>query len=461
MTRMTPDPEQEQAILKMLCEPTRRALNSSELGRGKSLMAVELGLRLGHESNLVIAPLHTFDGWDRTLDLQTDGALEFKRIDSKKQGKANLLDLFLGKPGWYFVGREYARGLSWSRYPLGYVVWDESHVMQSEVSASYKAAKTMRHAQYIHLMSATWFGSQFSGAWAPVTVLWPEWMKDNDWLSTNGKGIWKWVERWATVEDDYFRGKVIAGEKVEGEWVKALPCHVSLKSDLDTALFQEIRVPLTPAQKKQYDQMEEDALIWLRDDENVMVAELPMTKSLRLMQIALGTIDVEERPDGTELVTFPEDSKSAKFDALKSFLSDIPNEKVLILTASAKYARLVAARLGDYAFAWTGQATEDERKAAKESFVNGSLKYIVATQASIGEGVDMLQMASHIIIRLRKSDQVLLDEQSIGRLRRRGQTKRVLVYDFVAEDTLEDKRGASLLRRELAMRGSLGKLGLD
>lgn len=207
--------------------------------------------------------------------------------------------------------------------------------------------------------------------------------------------------------------------------------------------------------------MEEDALIWLRDSENVMVAELPMTKSLRLMQIALGTIDVEERPDGTELVTFPEDSKSAKFDALKSFLSDIPNEKVLILTASAKYARLVAARLGDHAFAWTGQATEEGRKAAKESFVSGSLKYIVATQASIGEGVDMLQMASHIIIRLRKSDQVLLDEQSIGRLRRRGQTKRVLVYDFVAEDTLEDKRGASLLRRELAMRGSLGKLGLD
>lgn len=460
MTRMIPDPEQEAAIQRMLAEPTQRALNGSEMGRGKSLMAVELGLRLGYEVNLVIAPLHTFDGWERTLSLQTDNTREFRRIDSKKDGKAALLDLFLGKPGWYFVGREYARTLAWSKYPLGYVVWDESHVMQSETSSSYKAAKTLRHAKYIHLMSGTWFGSKFAGAWSSPTVLWPAWMKENEWLTTNGKGYWAWAARWATVKNDYFAGKVVDGEKVEGEWVKALPCYIDLKSDVSEPLMQEVRIPLTPAQKKQYEQMERDALVWL-SEQDVMVAELPLTKSLRLMQIALGTINVEVKADGSEQVTFPEDSKSAKFDALKNFLSDIPKEKVLIGTASAKYARLVAARLGDKAFAWTGDKSEADRKAAKEAFVNGDLQYIVATQQAISEGTDLLQSVAHIIVRLRKSDQVLLDQQFVARLARRGQEKRVLVYDFVAEDTLEDKRGESLLRRELAMRGSLGKLGLD
>lgn len=459
MPKMILDPEQEWAVQKMLASPTKRALNSSALGRGKSVMAIELGLRLGHEVNLVVAPLHTFDGWERTLQTQTDGELSFKRINSKKEGTQNNLKLFLGEPGWYFVGREFMLGLSWTRPKLGYVVWDESHVTQNRESRSFTKAKEFKNAEYVHFMSATWFGSNFSGAWAPVVALWPEWMKENGWLSNNGKGFWNWAQRWAKIQFSPFSGQEVAGELVEGEWVKALPCHVSLESTQSEPLYQEIRVPLTPAQAKQHKQMQTDALIWL--GENPMVAELPMTQHLRLMQIALGTIDVEELADGTERVTFPEDSKSSKFDALKGFLSDIPNEKVLILTASAKYARLVAARLGKDAFAWTGEANEHQRAAAKKAFIEGDLKYIVATQASIGEGVDGLQQVSHIIVRLRKSDQILLDTQTVGRLNRRGQEKRVLVYDFVAEDTLEDKRGESLLRRELAMRGSLGKLGLD
>lgn len=460
MTRMILSDEQEAAVAKMLANPTRRALNGSEMGTGKTAMAIELGLRLGHKVNLVIAPLHTFDGWESTLQRQTNGEQSFKRINSKKDGKLNHTEAFFGKPGWYFVGREFMLSLSWTRLPLDYVVWDESHVMQSEGSKSFRVAKQLRHAKYIHLMSGTWFGSQFGGAWTSPVLLWPEWMKDNGWLADNGKGYWKWAERWAEVKKDHFKGLVVSGEKVEGEWVKALPCYVALESDQETPLYQEIRVPLLPSQKKQHDQMEKDALVWLSEQE-VMVAELPMTKAMRLMQIALGTINVETRADGTEMVTFPEDSKSAKFEALKSFLSDIPKEKVLIGTASAKFARLVAARLGDKAFAWTGDKSEAERKAAKEAFVNGNLQYIVATQQAISEGTDSLQFAAHIIAILRRSDQVLLNQQFVARLARRGQTERVLVYDFVAEDTLEDKRGASLLRRELAMRGSLGKLGLD
>lgn len=456
MTRMTPKPEQEQAIQRMLNEPTRRALAGSELGTGKTLVACELGIRLGLATNLVVAPLHTFDGWERTLGLQTNGQQEFRKIDSKKDGKAALLDLFLGKPGWYFVGREYARTLSWSKYKLGYVVWDESHVMQSERSASFKAAKTLRHAEYLHFMSATWFGSQFSGAWSTPAVLWPEWMKENGWLLNNGKGFWSWAEDFAVIENDYFAGKVVKREKNPGAWVRSLPCYVALESKMDEPLFQEIRVPLTPAQEKQYKQMSESALVWL--NENPLVAELPLTKAIRLQQIALGTIDVDVDEAGTETVHFPEDSKSNKFDALKSFLSDIPNEKVVIATASAKYARLVAARLGDKAFAWTGDASQQERAEAKERFINGDLQYIVATQPSAAEGLDGFQFASHIMVRLRKSDQVVLENQFLGRLQRHGQTKRVLVYDFISEGTLEDKRGESLLARELEMRGSLDKV---
>lgn len=88
-------------------------------------------------------------------------------------------------------------------------------------------------------------------------------------------------------------------------------------------------------------------------------------------------------------------------------------------------------------------------------FSEGELRYLVATQASIGEGVDGLQNRCHIMVVLSESDQILLNEQAVGRLQRRGQTKQVVAYRVVADGTIDDKQADTLLNRELAMRGSL------
>ena len=43
LPRLTPTPEQEEAIVKMVSETSGGALNASTMGAGKTLKAVEIG----------------------------------------------------------------------------------------------------------------------------------------------------------------------------------------------------------------------------------------------------------------------------------------------------------------------------------------------------------------------------------------------------------------------------------
>lgn len=57
LTPLVPTSEQEEAIVKMLWEPSGAALNASTMGAGKTLKAVELVRRRGDNVVLLIAPL--------------------------------------------------------------------------------------------------------------------------------------------------------------------------------------------------------------------------------------------------------------------------------------------------------------------------------------------------------------------------------------------------------------------
>jgi superfamily II DNA/RNA helicase len=71
--------------------------------------------------------------------------------------------------------------------------------------------------------------------------------------------------------------------------------------------------------------------------------------------------------DEDGVVHFEDDAKSSKLDALQDMLNDFGDEKVLVATDSAKFAEIVAKRIGG--FAWTGSKSQGEREAAKKKFV--------------------------------------------------------------------------------------------
>lgn len=156
-------------------------------------------------------------------------------------------------------------------------------------------------------------------------------------------------------------------------------------------------------------------------------------------------------------IFFADDAVSTKFKALQEILDDIPDEPVLILTDSQKYAKIVAQRLGNQAFEWSGQASQVKREEAKSAFLNSELQYIVAVIPAIAEGVDGLQDVCSTIVWLSHSDNNLMNQQVVDRIRRRGQKQVVKIYDILARDTYDEGQLSNLVERQLQMNATLRK----
>lgn len=430
------------AVEKITSEATTAALNASLMGTGKTLMGVESAIRLKAKTILIIGPLNTYWGWWDTIQRQTDYASSISKIDSTKSGQEAHANLALGKEGWYFIGREYFRTKDWSKIVPDMVLVDECHFAQNRKSKSFKTLMTLK-AGFKLSMSGTPYGNTFDGAWAVTRWLWPNKIP---------KGFWNWAQDWAKTAYSPFSKYEIVGELNPGAFAKSLPCYIRLEPNHNLEVITEIRyVDLLPAQKKIYDKFEKDLVVWLKD--NPMIAEVPIAARIRLRQITLAVPSINELGE----VIFEEDAKSTKFQALKEIIEDNPNEPMLLLTDSQKYASLVATRLGDKAFEWSGKANQSQREEGKQKFLKGKIKYIVAVIPAIAEGVDGLQDVCSTVVWLSHSDSNLMNQQVLDRIRRRGQKEVVKVYDIVARDTYDEGQLSTLVERQLSMNASLRK----
>jgi superfamily II DNA or RNA helicase len=236
--------------------------------------------------------------------------------------------------------------------------------------------------------------------------------------------------------------------------VKSLPCYARLEPNHNLEVVEETRfVDLVPSQRKIYKQFEKDLVVWLKD--NPMVAEVPIAARIRLRQITLATPSIV---DGE--VVFEADAVSTKYKALLEIIEDNPDEPMLLLTDSQKYAKLVTDRLNKskvVAFEWSGNANQTRRESAKQAFLAGELQYIVAVIPAIAEGVDGLQDVCSTVVWLSHSDSNILNQQVVDRIRRRGQKNVVKIYDIVARDTYDEGQLSSLVETQLKMNESLRK----
>lgn len=456
MDRLIPDEEQEEAIERMVNEPTRAALNASQYGTGKTLVTIEVAGRLGGKINVIVAPLFTKYSWEQSIVRQYPDAV-VKHINSRKAGRQAMEDLMNGEPGWYIIGREYLMSKSiierMQKFSpnIDFFAYDECAKFANRKSVGFRNMKKIK-PRYKMALSATPAGNKFDGLYAITKWLWPDRVPNS---------YWKWVADHCTTEQDYFGGTKVTGEKNPGAYVASLPCYIRLTKDFGDPVEDRIEIDLSPAERKVYDQFEKRLIAWVRD--NPIVATFPITKRIRLRQMSLGELIVEYPNEGDEgIITFPDDMKSTKYDTLKDILNTF-EEPALILTDSQKYARVVAKRLVDDGFAameWSGDVPEKERHEIKEAFVNDQgVDFIVATIPAIGEGVDGLQHRARLMIWLSRSDNNQLNMQAFRRLYRRGQTQQVVSLDIVAKDTYDDGQLNDLIEQALNMNRSLRKEG--
>ena len=453
LEKLVPTPDQESAIQRIVTEPTRAALNASTMGAGKTVKAVEVAKRLGSETILLIAPLNTRLGWQVTFERQ-GVTLPFKWIRTSKEGLANLSDWEWQQPGIYFVGVEYfvrmgwngrERTKTWSHVP-DLVLFDEVHRSQNRKSKTHRTLKQVK-GKFKLAMSGTPTGNSFSGAWAVTKWLWPQ-IIDNSY--------WAWVEKWCATEYDHFSpgGKKVVGERRPGAFFNSLPCYVRIESEAEAELVEEqVYVELTKEQRKAYEELEKKMVTWIEN--KPIVVDVPIALRTRLRQATLGLFKLGD----DDVITFDNDCKSVKIDVMFDILEDdFENESCLILTDSRKFADVVVQRLqndGKSATAWHGNVSDTGREEAKQAFVSGSCKYLVAVISAIAEGVDGLQHGTRNILWLNRSDNRILNEQVIKRVHRQGQTKQVRSVELVAIDTYDSGVLSSQIQAALEMNQTL------
>jgi len=452
MTRIELDDDQKKAVDRMVREPTKAALNGSLYGTGKTVVTVETAYALGGKINLIVCPVSTRMGWRETI-LRQYPDVSVRIIDSTKRGKDNLASLVSLDAGWYIVGRELfatkniqeALRLKWKH--IDFLAYDECQKWANRKSQGFRAMKQVKPG-YKMALSATPYGNKFQNMWAITKWLWPD---------LNG-GFWNWVTEWCDQAFDPFAGTVVRGpikSKPQDAYVNSLPCYVRLEVDYGEPEEYELEVTLSSAERKIYEEFNKYLIVWLQ--ENPLIASVPMVKRMRLRQMTLGMVSYDPVAD---MVYYEDDMKSTKYDALTGIIDQMPGEPLLILTHSAKYARIVAEKLradGHSAAPWTGDVSQSARELVKSEFLAGNVDYIVATIASIGEGVDGLQHRARVMVWLSRDDNNMLNQQAFRRLHRRGQERQVISIDIVAKDTYDRGQLDNLIQQQVMINESLRK----
>lgn len=499
--RLIPTADQESAIRRMVDEPTHAALNASEMGAGKTLMSVEVAIRRGCQSILIIGPLGTITGWAGSFERQGSD-LPFYWIGGK-DAKTNLKLFQNSEKGIFFIGTElFSRWGSikqvvcdkngdavlyrpvdrnkiprkiplryddkspvldihgdpilvddwrvktkkvdistWKKNTSDMVINDEAHRGQNRNGQVFRVLKHVKTG-YKMSCSGTPYGNKFSGAWAVARWLWP---------SLTDSSYHRWVAIWCETEDDFFAGKKVTGEKVPGAFFNSLPCYVRIVPPREEPEYIERFVDLRPRQRAMYNKLERDLFVMVEG--NPLVIEVPAVVRIRLREATLAEFSVTEDQE----VYFKDDAVSAKLDDLSELFRQEAGNSMLILTHSAKYARILVPRIkamGYPAAEWSGRVDLETREVIRRGFQDGRFPYLVATIPSIREGIDGLADNCGIVVNISHDDNGVWDRQALARIigRYKG---RVKWYDILARHTYDTGQVSELSRQALQANQSL------
>jgi hypothetical protein len=460
---LTPTPEQQEAIEAIAADDSAGAIIGAEIGAGKTLITVEAGLERFATRWLIVAPLPVFENWEKTIAGQGDGArlraCGRKKIAGipKKECEQNLADFMAGKPGFYFMGREFWITQDWETYinkngkrarrqkhaykkaRVDVLVFDEAHFGANRQSKGYKTF-LYHPADYKMAVSGTFFGNDFANAWTLPNAIWGNEVTDTFAL---------WRARYAATKYSHFTYDhlEVTGEKEPGAWVETLPTYIYLPGHEGEVFYEEHFVDLHPSQRKVYDGLDQNYAARAISGE-WLLPELAVTAQTRMRQAALADIDVREgykMKDGLKVpkddVFFPEHGRSAKYDEFVRLLEQ-HDEPVVASMDFAKAAPTFASWLKRDGYSvgiWAGQelTPDEERIRLKESFLAGDTRVLIGIPAAMGTGVDGLQKVCRRLYILSETRNGIEREQLIGRLDRRGQERPVYVINIHARETID------------------------
>jgi SNF2 family DNA or RNA helicase len=336
-----------------------------------------------------------------------------------------------------------------------HIIADEAHRAKNrkaQLAIALKAIKT----RFKTALTGTPADDKPPDIWSILNWLWPAYYRS----------YWTFVKHYCIFEttDNYGNSpvyrKFVGVQNVSSFHREIEPWYIrrlkeDVLDDLPDKYYSTIWVDLTPAQRRAYDKMKEDMIVWLGDkNDQVMTAPVIIAQLTRLQQFALATMDWDE-----ELGKWRMCDPSAKLDALMQIIQGNPDEPIVVFTQFKTMVRLLEQRLAKAKIscaALTGDVKQSDRGALIDGFQAGKFQIFVSTLATGSEGITLTR--SSTVVFLDRSWKPSTNKQAEDRCHRIGQKNAVQIIDLMAKDTVDMGRIQHIENKLAFIKQMLGEL---
>jgi SNF2 family DNA or RNA helicase len=321
------------------------------------------------------------------------------------------------------------------------MVCDESHRLKSIQAKRTKAAIELSDkAYYKYLLTGTPILNSMMDIWSQFRIL--------DGGESFGKNYFTFRNRYfydrnsGMSRDKYFpdwKPREGASEEINNRIaVKSMYVSKAECLDLPPLIKKTIPIELTREQAKAYKEMLAAFITFIND--KAAVAELAITKALRLQQIVSGFVSVEDTDGEKSVVRF----KNKRKEVLKDLLEELTvKNKVLVWAVfkeNYKDIREVCEKLGVGYVEVHGEISEKDKFQAVDDFNNSKdVRVLIGHPGSGGIGINLVS-ASYSVFYSR-SFSLEYDIQAEARNYRGGSERHAKItrIDLVAPGTIEEQ----------------------
>ena len=441
-----------------------------EMGTGKTagmihILRHKFGIKQRIMRTLILSPLVTLHNWKNEFALHSTispynvhvfdrsgirRSSDFTKLMGDTEGVLNENKIAITNYEALQSDKFYEAVLEWNPE---IIVCDESHLLKNHQSKRAKKVRIIAHNaenrfiltgtpilntaldifnQYYILDKGETFGDSFFAFRHNYFV------DENAGWSNRPGHFPKWVARTQTYEE---LNKLIYSK---GFRVTKHECL-----DLPPLVKEVFRVELSPEQKRIYKEMRLEFVAWIQkkhEEPQAVVAQLAVTKALRLQQIVTGYVKTAE---GEEIFI----NKNPRLEATKALLEQlVPKHKVIVWASFKANYKMLANVCEELKIKYVmlhGDMNGSQKNESVQKFENDeSIRVIIANRAAGGIGINLVA-ASYSIVYSRNFS--LGEElQSSARNHRGGSERhaKITKIDLIAPGTIDELVMEALSNKE-------------